>query len=49
MAVVGCAVGEAANSYRTLLAARLIQGFATCAFESLTFASVGYVLDSFLT
>ncbi|KAE8330280.1 major facilitator superfamily domain-containing protein [Aspergillus sergii] len=40
-AIVGTAVGEAKMEYRYLLAARVIQGFSTTAFESLILASVG--------
>jgi len=42
MAIIGIAVGEASSgSYRTLLAARILQGFSTSAFESLIIAAVG--------
>jgi MFS family permease len=42
MAIIGVAVGEAASgSYKTLLAARILQGFSTSAFESLLIAAVG--------
>jgi hypothetical protein len=41
MMVIGTAVGEAATTYQTLLAARVTQGFATSAFESLIVAAVG--------
>ena len=39
--IIGTAVGEAKVSYEYLLAARIIQGFSTSAFESLIIASVG--------
>lgn len=39
--IIGTAVGEAAISYNHLLAARIIQGFSTSAFESLIVATVG--------
>lgn len=39
--IVGTAVGEAKVSYNYLLAARIIQGFSTSAFESLIVATVG--------
>jgi MFS family permease len=39
--IIGTAVGEAAKDYQTLLAARVIQGFSTSAFESLIVAAVG--------
>jgi MFS family permease len=39
--IVGTAVGEAQISYNYLLAARIIQGFSTSAFESLIIATVG--------
>ena len=39
--IIGTAVGEAKISYNYLLAARIIQGFSTSAFESLIVASVG--------
>jgi MFS family permease len=41
--IVGNAIGEAANTYSMLLAARIVQGFATSAFESLIVAAVGDV------
>ncbi len=40
-AIIGTAVGEAEVSYTYLLAARIIQGFSTSAFESLIVATVG--------
>ena len=40
-AIIGTAVGEAKVSYTYLLAARIIQGFSTSAFESLIVATVG--------
>ncbi|KAK5167452.1 uncharacterized protein LTR77_007151 [Saxophila tyrrhenica] len=40
-AIVGTAVGEASISFQYLLAARIIQGFSTSAFESLIVATVG--------
>jgi MFS family permease len=40
-AIIGSAVGQAAKDYNTLLAARIIQGFATSPFESLIIAAVG--------
>jgi MFS family permease len=39
--IIGTAVGEAGVSYPYLLAARIIQGFSTSAYESLIVASVG--------
>lgn len=39
--IVGTAIGEAKISYKYLLAARVVQGFSTSAFESLIIASVG--------
>lgn len=39
--IVGTAIGEAKIDYNHLLAARIVQGFATSAFESLIVASVG--------
>lgn len=39
--IVGTAVGEASVSYGHLLAARVVQGFSTSAFESLIVAAVG--------
>jgi len=41
MMVIGTAVGQAAKTYQTLMAARVIQGFSTSAFESLIVAAVG--------
>jgi MFS family permease len=41
MGLVGCIVGQCATSYTVLLAARIIQGFAQPAYESLIMASVG--------
>jgi MFS family permease len=41
--IVGNAIGEAANTYPMLLAARIVQGFSTSAFESLIVAAVGDV------
>jgi len=39
--IIGTAVGQAKIDYKYLLAARIIQGFSTSAFESLIVASVG--------
>lgn len=39
--IIGTAVGEAKIDYKYLLAARIIQGFSTSAFESLIVATVG--------
>lgn len=39
--IVGTAIGEAQISYKYLLAARIVQGFSTSAFESLIVATVG--------
>ncbi|KAK3717484.1 hypothetical protein LTR37_005874 [Vermiconidia calcicola] len=39
--IIGTAVGEARIDYKYLLAARIIQGFSTSAFESLIVATVG--------
>jgi len=33
MAIIGCAIGQASNTYQLLLACRIIQGFSTSAFE----------------
>jgi len=41
MAIIGIAVGQGAKDYHTLLAARILQGFSTSAFESLLIAAVG--------
>ncbi|KAH8796970.1 serine/threonine kinase 16 [Hyaloscypha sp. PMI_1271] len=39
--IIGTAIGEAKISYNYLLAARIVQGFSTSAFESLMIASIG--------
>jgi len=39
--IIGTAIGEAKINYKYLLAARIIQGFSTSAFESLIVATVG--------
>lgn len=39
--VIGSIVGATANNYEGLLAARIIQGFSVCAYESLALAMVG--------
>jgi MFS family permease len=39
--IVGTAIGEAKPSYNYLLAARIVQGFSTSAYESLIVAAVG--------
>ncbi|KAJ9610236.1 hypothetical protein H2200_005013 [Cladophialophora chaetospira] len=39
--IIGTAIGEAKISYNYLLAARIVQGFSTSAFESLIVATVG--------
>lgn len=39
--IIGTALGEAKVSYKYLLAARIIQGLSTSAFESLTVAAIG--------
>lgn len=39
--IIGTAIGEAHVSYKYLLAARVVQGFSTSAYESLIIASVG--------
>jgi MFS family permease len=39
--IIGTAIGEAKISYNYLLAARIVQGFSTSAFESLLIASIG--------
>lgn len=44
MAIIGCAIGQAADSYNKLMAARVVQGFATSAFESLIISVIGYVV-----
>lgn len=41
LAIIGTAVGEGATTYNTLLAARIIQGFSTSAFESLIISATG--------
>jgi len=41
--IIGNAIGEAADTYPKLLAARIVQGFSTSAFESLIVAAVGDV------
>lgn len=39
--IIGTAIGESRVSYKYLLAARIVQGFSTSAFESLIVATVG--------
>lgn len=39
--IIGTAIGESKISYKYLLAARIVQGFSTSAFESLVVASIG--------
>jgi MFS family permease len=39
--IIGTAIGESKISYNYLLAARIVQGFSTSAFESLIIATVG--------
>ena len=39
--IIGTAIGESKISYKYLLAARIVQGFSTSAFESLIVATVG--------
>jgi MFS family permease len=41
--IIGNAIGEAADTYNLLLAARIVQGFSTSAYESLIVAAVGDV------
>lgn len=41
MAVIGCIIGECAQTYSTLVAARVVQGFGVGAYESLIMASIG--------
>jgi MFS family permease len=41
MAVTGCIIGECAQTYQTLVAARVVQGFGVGAYESLIVASIG--------
>lgn len=41
MGLIGCIAGETANDYHRLLAARIVQGFAGSAFESIVLASIG--------
>ena len=41
LCIIGTAVGEAKVNYKYLLAARIIQGFSTIAFESLIISAVG--------
>jgi hypothetical protein len=47
MAIIGTAVAEGGKAeYKTLLAARILQGFSLSAFESIIVASIGYLLSS---
>jgi MFS family permease len=46
MGVVGCAIGQCANTYTQLKAARIVQGFATSAFESLIMIHIGFWVES---
>ncbi|KAF3387328.1 hypothetical protein F1880_001413 [Penicillium rolfsii] len=39
--VIGSIIGSAGNTYNTLLAGRIVQGFAIAAYESLTFTMIG--------
>ena len=41
MGLIGSIVGATTNTYEGLLAARIIQGFATCAYEALVISVVG--------
>lgn len=41
MALVGCIIGQVANDYDTLVAARTIQGLSCAAYESIVIASIG--------
>ncbi|KAJ5385549.1 MFS general substrate transporter [Penicillium concentricum] len=41
LAVVGCIIGEVAKEYSTLVGARVIQGLAMAAYESLILTSIG--------
>jgi MFS family permease len=41
VAVVGCIIGEVAKDYSTLVGARVVQGLAMAAYESLILASIG--------
>jgi predicted MFS family arabinose efflux permease len=41
MCIIGNIVGCVAHDYNTLLAARVLAGFATSAYESLLYATVG--------
>ena len=40
-AIIGAAIGQGANTYEKLLAARIVQGFSTSPYESLIIAAVG--------
>jgi MFS family permease len=39
--IIGAAIGQGANTYEKLLAARIVQGFATSPYESLIIAAIG--------
>lgn len=41
MGVIGSVIGSVSRTHNVLLAARVIQGFAVCAYESLNFAIIG--------
>jgi MFS family permease len=41
MGLIGCIIGETANTYHHLLTARVIQGFSSSAFESILVSSIG--------
>jgi len=41
MGVIGTAIAEGSDSYNSLLAARVVQGFSISAFESLLVAVIG--------
>ena len=40
-AIIGAAIGQGANTYEKLLAARIVQGFSTSPYESLIIAAIG--------
>jgi hypothetical protein len=45
--IVGTARGQAATYYPKLVAARVIQGLAQSAFESIPIAAIGYLILSY--
>jgi predicted MFS family arabinose efflux permease len=44
--IVGTTLGQAATNYPKLVAARVIQGLAQNAFESIPIAAIGYIILS---